>query len=157
MALTTFFAYIATKSTADPYLPPMATSLAHLARDTADGFLALSGGRVEVGRLEFYPTQRSVANHLLCDGREVPQASYPELYAYLGNAAGTPVDPLNFILPNYLTALTPATTAATETTNASTTSTPVPASPPPAYNPVAEDPTYGPVESGGRYRDGAHV
>jgi microcystin-dependent protein len=37
---------------------------------------------------------------LLCDGGEVPQASYPALYAVLGTTFGTPGNPANFLLPN---------------------------------------------------------
>lgn len=150
--MSIYYAYIATKSTADPYLPPMAPNLARLARDTADGFLALSGGRLEVGRLQFYPVQRSVPNHLLCDGREVTKDAFPELYAYLGDSGGTPGSSLNFKLPNYLTALTPATTAVTETVVQGTVTTPVPAVPPPTYYPGQTDPTFGDVDSGGRIR-----
>jgi hypothetical protein len=107
-----FFTYIASKSTTDPYLPTRTVSLEVLARDVADAFSAISGGRFEVGKLAFYPVQRSVPNHLLCDGREVSKASFPELYRYLGDVEGTPVDAANFVLPNYLTGFAPATTAA---------------------------------------------
>ncbi len=36
---------------------------------------------------------------LLCDGSEVAQATYPDLYSVIGDTYGTPVDPDNFILP----------------------------------------------------------
>ncbi len=150
--MSTFFVYICTKSTADPYLPSRTTSLEVLSRDVSDAFLALSGGRFEVGKLAFYPVQRSVPNHLLCDGREVSKAAFPELYRYLGDNEGTPTDPDSFKLPNFLTAFTPATTATSETTNQGTVSTPPPVTPPPAYYDEQSDRFYGDVDSGGRYR-----
>lgn len=148
--MSTFFSYICTKTTADPYLPPRANNLERLARDVSDGFSAISGGRFQVGELALYPTQRAVANHLLCDGREVSKASFPELYAYLGDSQGTPADPDNFVLPDYLTAFVPAPAAEPETAVEGTVSTPVPAVPPPTYYPEQSDNTYGDVESGGK-------
>lgn len=150
--MSQFFTYICTKTTADPYVPPHAISVEALSRDVSDGFLAISGGRFQVGALAFYPVQRSVPNYLLCDGREVSQASFPELYAYLGDTQGVAVDPANFKLPDYQTDFVPAATAEPETTSEGTVSTPVPAVPPPAYNPDQSDRLYGGVDSGGRYR-----
>jgi hypothetical protein len=122
-----------------------------LARDVSDAFMAVSGGRFEVGKLAFYPVQRSVPGHLLCDGREVSKASFPELYRYLGDTEGTPSDPANFVLPNFLTAFAPATTADPETTSAGTVSTPPPTTPPPDYYQEQNDRTWGDVDSGGRF------
>lgn len=150
--MSAFYAYVCTKSTADPYLPSRTTSIEVLARDVSDAFTSISGGRFEVGKLAFYPVQRSVPNHLLCDGREVSKASFPELYGYLGDAEGVPVDPTNFKLPNYLTAFAPATVAEPETVTGSTVTTPPPPTPSPTYYPEQSDPTYGDVDSGGRYR-----
>jgi hypothetical protein len=149
--MSVYFAYIATRTTADPYVPPRSANVEILARDVSDGFAAISGGRLEVGRLAFYPVQRSVPNHLLCDGREVPKASFPELYAYIGDTEGAPVDPLNFRLPDYLaTAPAPATAADTETVSDGTVSTPLPAVPPTTYYPEQSDPTWGQSDGGGR-------
>jgi hypothetical protein len=125
-------------------------SIQTLSRDVSDAFLALSGGRFQVGELAFYPTQRSVQNYLLCDGREVAKVSFPELYAYLGDSQGAAADPDNFKLPDYLTAFAPAPVAEPETATDGTVSTPVPTTPPPAYNPDQTDPIYGDVDSGGR-------
>jgi hypothetical protein len=149
--MSLYFAYICTKTTADPFIPPRSASVEALSRDVSDAFSALTGGRLEVGQLAFYPVQRSVANHLLCDGREVSKASFPELYAYIGDTEGAPVDPLNFKLPDYLAAApAPATVADAETTTEGTVSTPVPAIPPPTYYPERTDRTWGDVDSGGR-------
>lgn len=148
--MSAFFTYICTKTTADPFIPPRAPNLDHLSRDVSDAFSSISGGRFEVGKLAQYPVQRSVANHLLCDGREVSKSSFPELYGYLGDTQGTPADSANFVLPNYLSTFTPATTAEPEATNAGTVSTPEPAVPPPTYYEGRTDRLYGDVDSGGR-------
>jgi hypothetical protein len=145
-----FFSYICTKTTADPFIPPRAISLDTFSRDVSDAFTAISGGRFEVGRIAIYPVQRSVANHLLCDGREVSKASFPELYSYLGDTQGTPVNPDNFLLPDYLTAFAPAPTADIETAADGTVTTPPPAVPPPTDYPERTDRVWGNVDSGGR-------
>lgn len=146
--MSTFFTYVCTRTTADPYIPSKTRSIEILSRDVSDSLLALSGGRLEVGKLAFFPVQRSVPNHLLCDGREIPKASFQELFAYLGESGGVAADPLNFKLPNYLATFVPAPTAVVETTSQGTTSTP----PPPADTTTtpAADEYYGDVDSGGR-------
>ena len=151
--------YICTRSTVDPYVPPMATSLPLLARDVADGFSALVGGHNVVGRLVQFPVQRSVPNHLLCDGREVAKVSFPELFAYLENSQGTPTDANYFMLPNYLTTIAPVASPVIETAVGGTVTSadPTPPPAPPAGTPPPppeEYPLYGPVDSGGRYRRG---
>lgn len=112
--MSAVFAYICTKQTADPYVPGEALNLKLLARDVSDGFQALVGGYLRVGQISLFPIQKAVPFHLLCDGHEEPKGRFPELYAYLGDSQGTPADPLNFVLPNYIGALTAATTAAPE-------------------------------------------
>lgn len=147
--MSQFVVYICTKTTADPYIPPRAVSVEILSRDVSDAFSALSGGRFQVGQLAFYPVQRSVPNHLLCDGREISQASFPELYAYLGESQGAAAAG-RFRLPDYLTDFAPAPVADAESENAGTVSSPPPAVTSPAYNPASSTPIYGPVDSGGR-------
>jgi hypothetical protein len=85
-SMSVFYAYIATKTTADPYIPPRTVSLDTLARDAADGFAAVSGGRTHVGQLAFFPLQRSDPNHLHCDGRELSKAPFADLYSLIGTA-----------------------------------------------------------------------
>lgn len=143
--------YICTFSTVDPYIPTGATNLALLARDISDGFYAISGGHNVVGRLVQFPVQRSVPNHLLCDGREVAKASFPELFAYLADSQGVSSDVNYFVLPSYLTAITPASTPAVETALDGTVTTPDPA-PPGPDDPPPVYPIYGDVDSGGRPR-----
>ena len=149
--MSELFAYICTRSTVDPYVPSGAANLGMLARDVSDGFLSLSGGYNRVGQLAFFPVQRSVPNHLLCDGREVSKVSFPELYEYLGSSQGTPADSTKFVLPSFVGAadFTPAPAAATETETASTVSTPTPTVPP--GDPVPREEIYGDTDSGGRF------
>lgn len=130
--MSTLFAYISAKTTADPYVPSGITNLNFLARDVSDAFVSLSGGHQVVGRLNFFPIQRTVPGHLLCDGREVPKNVFPELYRYLGDTQGTPADAANFVLPNYIgaAAFEPAATAETETVVNGTVTTDPPAVPP---------------------------
>lgn len=113
--MSSVYAYICTKQTADPFLPPATIDLRTLARDVSDGFYALQGGYFRVGQVSLFPVQRAVANHLLCDGTEISKVSFPELYQYLGDSQGTPADPENFVLPNYVGSLEAATTANPET------------------------------------------
>lgn len=113
-----------------------------LHRDVSDALAGFAGGHQVVGRLAFYPLQRSVPGHLLCDGKEVSKTSFPELYAYLGDTQGTPADSDNFVLPDFLGAITPATVADPETVSDGTVSTP------------GTGENYGDVDSGGRwYKD----
>lgn len=147
------FIYICTKSTADPYLPSRFANLDMLARDVSDAFLALSGGRLQVGELAMFPVQRSVANHLLCDGREVSKASFAELYAYLGDTQGLAAAATDFRLPDYRSKFEPAPITAPETVTSGTVSTEPPAETSPTYYPEQSDPLYGDVDSGGRYND----
>lgn len=153
--MSELYAYICTKSTVDPYVPRNALNLALLSQDVSDAFMALSGGFQVVGRISFFPVQRAVPFHLLCDGQEVPKASFQELYAYLADTQGAAADPDNFVLPNYLTGLTPAATAEPETVTdggVSTPSTPdTQPEPEPGTSPTAPV-TVGVVDSGGRYR-----
>ena len=147
--MSELFCYICTKTTNDPYLPPGTADLRVLAREVSDAFVALSGGYQKAGQVTIYPIQVSVPYHLLCDGREIDKASFPELYSFLGETQGIATDPDKFVLPNYIGgALTPAATAATETVNNGTVTTPPPTGPfvPDWYG------NYDDADSGGRRR-----
>jgi hypothetical protein len=144
-----FFTYICTRSTADPFIPRMTASVEMLSRDVSDAFSAISGGHREVGQLAFSPVQRSVPDHLLCDGQEVSQASFPELYSFLGDSEGAATAG-KFKLPDYLAAFSPAATADAETVTDGTVSAPPPAVPPPTDYPEREERFWGDVDSGGR-------
>lgn len=150
--MSELYAYICVKTTVDPVIPSMTPDIRFLARDTSDAFAALSGGYMQVGKIALFPVQRSVPFHLLCDGQEVPQASFPELFNYLGTSQGTATDPDNFVLPNYLTGLTAATTADPETVTDGAVSTP--GAPPPSGTGSTSPVLSGVVESGGRPRKG---
>lgn len=127
--MSELFSYICTKQTADPFVPPQTIGITALSRDVSDGFYALQGGYFRIGQISMYPVQRSVANHLLCDGTEVPKVSFPELYQYLGDTQGTPADPDNFVLPNYIGALDPAAAADPETIAGGTVTSSTPSDP----------------------------
>lgn len=129
--MSQLFAYISSKTTADPYISPATTDARFLARDVSDALVALSGGHQRVGEIVLYPIQNSVPGHLLCDGREVSKESYPELYRFLGDTQGTPVNPGKFVLPNYIgaAAFVPAAAAQTETSQAGTVTSPPPTDP----------------------------
>lgn len=149
--MSTLFAYISSKTTADPYIPPVTSDIRTLSRDVSDAFVALSGGYRMVGQLAFFPLQRTVPGHLLCDGREISKQTFPELYSFLGDTQGAPVDPLNFVLPNFIGAASfvPAAAAATETESAGTVTSPVPTDPDiPDYDWWKN--IYGDTDSGGR-------
>lgn len=143
--MSELYAYIATKTTADPYLPPATPDIRVLARDVSDAFVALSGGYQMVGELRFFPIQRKVPGHLLCDGREIYKVEFPELYAFLQDSQGTPADPDKFVLPSFVGAadFNPAPAADTETETAGTVNTPPPVG---TYDPDF----YGDADSGGR-------
>lgn len=147
--MSSLFAYISTRTTADPYLPPATADIRILARDVSDSFVALSGGYQVVGQIAFYPVQKSVPFHLLCDGREVNQSDFPELYSFLGESQGAPTDPAKFKLPNLIgeDAFVPAPVADIETVTNGTVATPPPTLPPPDWYDQ-----YGDADSGGRRR-----
>jgi len=122
--MSQFFAYITTRTTADPYLPASTNDLRILARDVSDAFVAISGGFQRVGQISLFPIQRTVPNSLLCDGQEVPKVAFPELFEYLGDSQGTPLDAANFVLPDYVSDFAPATAVEPETVVNGTVTTP---------------------------------
>lgn len=148
--MSVVFTYIASRQTNDPYVPPTARDLVTLARDTADGFLALQGGYNRVGQLASFPLQGSFTGHLLCNGQEVAKAEFPELFDYLGTSQGVAVNPLNFVLPNYLVTITPAATATAETVGGGTVTSETPSDPGTGSGGSVD---YA-VDSGGRVRQG---
>lgn len=150
--MSVLFAYICTKQTSDPYIPAVIANPVIFQRNVSDAFAALQGGHFTVGQITFYPVQRSVANHLLCDGKEVARTDFPELFAYLGTSQGAPSAPTMFALPNYVASIAPATAAATspEVVAAGTAITPSNPNTPPGAG-VGEGGGGG-VDSGGRGR-----
>lgn len=147
--MSDLFVYICTRQTADPYVPKQARDLVTFSRDVSDAFYALQGGRQTVGKLALFPLQKAQPDHLLCDGKEVPKASFPELYEYLGDFMGTPVDPDNFVLPDYINApLAGAASAAAETVEGGTV-TSEPSSPGGGDSGGSIEPA---VDSGGRVK-----
>lgn len=122
--MSQFFAYICTRTTADPYLPAGTNDLRILSRDVSDAFVAIAGGFQKVGQISLFPIQRAVPNCLLCDGQEVPKVAFPELYDYLGDTQGTPLSAANFVLPDYVSDFAPATVVEPETVVAGSVTTP---------------------------------
>lgn len=122
--MSQFFAYICTRTTADPYLPQSSPDLRRFTRDVSDAFVAISGGFQRVGAISLFPVQRTVPNNLLCDGQEVAKVSFPELYDYLGDTQGTASDTDYFVLPNYVADFVAATAAEPETVVDGTVTTP---------------------------------
>lgn len=149
--MSEIFVYIATRTTADPYIPSQSRDMNTFSRDVSDAFYALQGGRQTVGKLAFFPLQQAQPDHLLCDGKEVRKDQFPELYNYLGDFIGPASDPDYFVLPNYIGegALTGAAAAAAETV-AGGTVTSEPATPGGGDSGGSID---RPVDSGGRTRE----
>ena len=145
------YTYICVRQTLDVEVPSRASNLTLFARDVSDAFYATQGGYRTVGQLALFPAQKSIADHLLCDGKEVPKESFPELYDYLGDFEGTPVDPDNFVLPNYIGTLAAAATAAPETVESGTVTSETPSDP---GTGVGGSEDYA-VDSGARVRQGA--
>lgn len=109
------FIYICTKQSADVFIPPVPVSLQTLSRDVSDAVFAMQGGYLRVGQLAFLPLQKSLPNHLLCNGQEVRKDKFPELYEFLGDFMGAASGPDFFKLPNYVGGtLEPAPAAAPE-------------------------------------------
>jgi hypothetical protein len=148
--MSALYAYICTRTTVDPYIPQRISSLDLLSRDLNDAFAALQGGYKVAGQISFFPLQRAVPSHLLCDGREVSKASFPELYRYLGDTEGTPANPANFVLPSFIgaAAFAPAPTAVPETEVAGSVQNPAPVDP--SIDPLRWQRDYGSGDSGGR-------
>lgn len=153
--MSALYVYICTKQTVASFVPAKARSIDTLSRDVSDAIFAMQGGHLTVGKLAFLPLQKSLPFHLLCDGREVAKADFPELYEFLGDFMGTPVDPDNFVLPSYIgeAALAPAAVAAPETTAGGTVSS---ESSSPGTGTSGGSTDYA-VDSGGRTRDANYI
>lgn len=59
-----------------------------------------------VGVIQAYGGTTAPSGWLLCHGQEVLKADYPELYAVIGDAFGTPSDNTKFVLPDLREATT---------------------------------------------------
>lgn len=111
--MSEYYRFISTKTTYAATIPLSGLSLDELARRTRNALLATSYP-LKVGELKDFPLSTAQANMLLCDGSEIPKLSFPELYEYLGDSQGTPVNPDNFVLPDFVGAATPAATYPTQ-------------------------------------------
>ena len=108
--MATVYTFIATQTTYASTIPPIARSLGDLTRRVRDAMLATQFP-TRVGDLLDRPLSTAIEGFLLCDGSEVGKIDFPELYAYLGDTQGTPVDAANFLLPDYVGTKTQAPTA----------------------------------------------
>lgn len=143
------FTFIATKTTYATTIP-LNTNLNDLARRVRGALLA-TAYPTRVGELRDFPRAVAVENFLLCDGSEIGKIDFPELYAYLGDDEGTPVDPNNFLLPDYLTAKTQAPTAPPQVIVGGSVGIGTPPPSPPT-SPGGAGGTVGQPPSGGRTR-----
>jgi len=105
--MSVFYRFIATKTTYAATIPSTVQGFADLVYRVRKALLATSYP-LRVGELRDFPLPTAQPNMLLGNGAEVAIASFPELYAYLGNSQGVPLDPLNFKLPNFVGVSTPA-------------------------------------------------
>lgn len=61
------------------------------------------GGAVPIGLMGYFPSSALPVGWYACDGRTLPAATYPELFAVIGTTYGG--DIVNFALPNMLNAV----------------------------------------------------
>ncbi len=114
------WAFIATKTTADPVIPASSLSPQEFQRKVAGYTQAIAGGTLEAGTIKWRATERAVANHLLCDGSLQDPLSFPDLFAAIGTTFGGD-GVATFALPNYSGALTVATPTVSQTVDESGT------------------------------------
>jgi hypothetical protein len=67
-------------------------------------YTEIVGGTVAIldpGMMVMFPDVLGTApsGYLRCNGQEVPQALYPNLFSVIGNNFGVPINPGNFVLP----------------------------------------------------------
>lgn len=119
--MSSFFKFIATRTSYATSIP-LRTPINELTRRVR-GALSATAYPTMVGELKEFPLSTPVAGFLLCDGSEVAKLDFPELDAYLDDNEGTPVDPLNFVLPDFVGVNTPAPTYPEQTIEGGTVST----------------------------------
>lgn len=96
----TVYTFIATKTTTAATIPSGIGNLQELVYRLR-GALRANDYPLIVGELREFPLSTPQPNFLLCDGSEVLKEAFPQLYAYLGDSQGTPLDPNSFVLPDY--------------------------------------------------------
>lgn len=112
--MSVVYTYIATKSTYERVIPASNVAQVQFNRTVANAFRDLSGGTIKVGELKQFSVPVDLANHLLCDGSEVSQLDFPELFVHLGDTQGAAAAG-NFKLPDYIGTITAATSAPSQT------------------------------------------
>jgi hypothetical protein len=121
--VTSLYAFVATKTTADFVVPASASSQGHFNRNTSNAFAGLVGGHIVAGDIKLRPVSTAIANHVLCDGTVYDYDQFPDLFAVLGDTFGG--DGITtFAVPDYVnTALSTATTFPDQTVDTSGTVT----------------------------------
>lgn len=115
------FTFVATKTTYATTIP-LQTPVNELTRRVR-GALSATAYPTRAGELRDFPLSTAIPGFLLCDGSEVSRIDFPELFAYLGDSQGSPVDAANFLLPNYVGAKTQNPVAPPQTIVGGTVST----------------------------------
>ena len=119
--MSVFYRFIATKTSYATTIP-LNVKPNELVRRVRGALLATAYPTL-VGELKDFPLSTAIPNFLLCDGSEVAQIDFPELYAYLGDSEGTPVVATNFLLPDFVGVSTPAPTYPPQTTDGGSVNT----------------------------------
>ncbi len=114
------WAFICTKTTADPVIPASSLSPQEFQRRVAGYTQAIAGGALEAGTIKWRATESAIANHLLCDGSLQNPLSFPDLFAAIGTTFGGD-GTTTFALPDYSGALTVAAPTVTQTIDESGT------------------------------------
>ena len=148
MAANEIYTFIATKKSYATTIPLNISSLGDLVRRVRNA-LSATAYPTRVGELRDFPLAVAVENFLLCDGSEIAQIDFPELYAYLTDSQGTPISPANFLLPNYLASKTQAPTAPPQVIGGGSVGVGTPPPSPPT-SPGGAGGTQGQPPSGGR-------
>jgi Phage Tail Collar Domain len=86
--MTAIFAFIATETTYANYVPNRTRDQDQFNRRVSRAFKGNQGGFTRAGQLLFTPLATAQPGYLLCNGAEVAQSEFPELYAYLGDSQG---------------------------------------------------------------------
>lgn len=116
--MSTFYVFICTETTNERNIPVDGLPQGEFNRRVSLSFREFSTGAFNVGDCVIRTVSTPPPKHLLCDGSEVPKASFPQLYALIGDTEGTPTDADNFVLPNFVNSFVPAPTAPTQEVSA---------------------------------------
>ena len=101
--MTQLFGFIATKTSYANVVPQGPMSQGQFNRRVANAFAGNEGRLTQVGEILFFPISTpDMANVVLCDGKQLSSASFPELSDFLGTSQGVAAAG-KFVLPNTTT------------------------------------------------------